>query len=132
MENKKTAVEWLEEKINSESIIPFAKERFKWLAQARQMEEIQIKDAYDTAINHQLDRYSSTNSEKYFQETYGKEPKEFWIAISKCPKKGRIVTTAIEEIVGESYMKEFVDEFNKTGIAEAGGLPIIKIIKTEI
>ncbi len=132
MENKQTAVEWLEEKINSESIIPFAKERFKWIAQAKKMEIIQIENAYDKGIEHQLDRYASTNSAKYFQETYGKEPKEFWIAISRCPKKGTIITTAIEEIVGESYMKKFVDEFNKTGIAEAGGLPIIKIIKAEI
>ena len=131
MDKKKTAAEWLEEKINSESIVPFAKERFKWLAQAKQMEEIQIKEAYDMGINHQLDRYASTNSEKYFQETYGKKPKEFGIAISRCPKTGRIITTPIENIE-ESYMKEFVEQFNKTGIAEAGGLPIIKIIKTEI
>jgi len=130
MEKKQTAAEWLEQKINSESIVPFAKERFKWLAQAKQMEKIQIKEAYDMGINHQLDRYASTDSEKYFQETYGKKPKEFWIAISRCPKNGTLKTSAIE--CGDSYMDSAVEDIIKTGVGELMGLPVVKIIKTEI
>jgi hypothetical protein len=130
METKQTAVQWLEEKINSESIIPFTRDRFKWLAQAKQMEEIQVKLAYDTGIKHQLDRYASTSSEKYYRETYGKEPKEVWIAISRCPQNGTLKTSVYE--CGDAYMDSTIEDIIKTGVGELMGLPIIKITKVEI
>ena len=132
MEKKQTAVDWLEKRINSSRDL--TGEIRKLLLQAKQMEIIQIENAYDKGIEHQLDRYASTNSAKYYQETYGKEPKEIWIAISQSPITGALKATPIEEVEGEfkGIMKKFVDEFKKDGIAEVGGLPVIKIIKTEI
>ena len=132
MEKKKTAVEWLEEKINSESIIPFASDRFKWLEQAKKMEIIQIENAYDKGIEHQLDRNTSTSSAKYYQETYGKEPKEVWIAISQSPVTKALKAIVFQQMDGETWLEECVEDFKKRGVAEAGGLPVIKIIKTEI
>jgi len=130
MEKKKTAVDWLEKQINSSRDL--TGEMRKWLFQAKQMEIIQIERDYNKGIEDQLDRYASTNSAKYYQETYGKEPKEVWIAISQSPITGALKATAFQQMDGETWLEECVEAFKKDGIAEAGGLPVIKIIKTEI
>jgi hypothetical protein len=130
MEKKQTAVNWLEKQINSSRDL--TGEIRKLLFQAKQMEIIQIERDYNKGIEDQLDRYASTNSAKYYQETYGKEPKEIWIAISQSPLTGALKATTFQQIDGETWLEECVEDFKKRGIAEAGGLPVIKIIKTEI
>jgi hypothetical protein len=130
MEKKKTAVDWLEKQINSSRDL--TGEIRKLLFQAKQMEIIQIERDYDKGVEDQLDRYTSTNSAKYYQETYGKEPKEVWIAISQSPITGALKATAFQQMDGETWLEKCVEEFKKDGIAEAGGLPVIKIIKTLI
>ena len=64
MENKQTAVEWLEEQL-------FIKYQFiddeGIFEQAKQMEKEQIFDAYETS------HISMMTTKQYYNETYGKE-----------------------------------------------------------
>jgi hypothetical protein len=72
MENKQTAVEWLEEKINSVKPTDFCSiETIKdWVKQAKQMEKEQIENAFDAGyFNHEVLFYD--NAEEYYNETYG-------------------------------------------------------------
>ena len=65
MENKQTAVEWLLNELDYETICKFDKQ----LVQAKEMEKEQIIDAYRTGwINYLPDK----DSENYYNETYGK------------------------------------------------------------
>jgi len=133
MEKKKTAVDWLEKQINSSRDL--TGEIRKWLLQAKQMEKIQIEEAYKVGkVESKMPNELNTTGEYYYNETYDKnlKPKEVWIAISQSPITGALKTTIFHEIQGQTWMEEFVEEFEKNGIAEAGGLPVIKIIKTEI
>jgi hypothetical protein len=133
MEKKKTAVDWLEKRINSSTDL--TGEIRKWLLQAKQMEKIQIEEAYKVGrAEATMPNEKNTTGEQYYNEIYDKnlKPREIWVAISKSPLTGALKATTFQEIEGESWMEELVEEFNKTGVAEAGGLPVIKIIKAEI
>ena len=77
MENKQTAVEWLEEQINLTFYVAEASEmnkRFQIVfQQAKQMEKEQIKDAFtDGCIGELYELNAYYTSEKYYKETYGK------------------------------------------------------------
>lgn len=125
---RRSATDWL-----FHTLWDTPKDKLNWytlLKRANEMHEEQIKLAYLTGIKHQLDRYASTNSEKYYRETYGKEPKEVWIAISRCPKSGTLKTSVYE--CGDAYMDSAIEDIIKTGVGELMGLPVIKITKVEI
>ena len=70
MENKQTAVEWLEKQLIWNELMP------KWVhdyfQQAKQMEKEQIKDAFtDGCIGELYELNAYYTSEKYYNETYG-------------------------------------------------------------
>jgi len=73
MENKQTAVEWLENKLDI--ILPLD---FEWdklnniFQQAKEMEKEQIIDAFTNEDNIQWDKQLRTRAaEQYYNETYG-------------------------------------------------------------
>ena len=71
MENKQTAVEWLEEKINLYDFQVGMASMRKYIEYAKAMEKEQIMkanvDGYEEAQN-----YGETSAEQYYEETYGK------------------------------------------------------------
>jgi hypothetical protein len=68
MENKQTAVEWLEQKVFEEFKVPISYQVFE---KAKQMEKEHTMMAYnDGRINQGLKQ--SKSSEQYYKETYGK------------------------------------------------------------
>jgi hypothetical protein len=69
MENKQTAVEWLEEQIRNKIDIPIW--IYKFLQQAKAMEKEQIKDAFtDGCIGELYELNAYYTSEKYYNKTY--------------------------------------------------------------
>lgn len=73
MGNKQTAVERLIEEIGEFFPKSFDKFFSDEIQQAKSMEKEQIEKAYNKGIDHQLNRYISPNSKKYYNETYGKD-----------------------------------------------------------
>ena len=72
MENKQTAINWIESKLNSVKPTDFCSiETIRdWINQAKAMEKEQIKDAFDAGyFNYELLFYD--NAEQYYKETYG-------------------------------------------------------------
>ena len=67
MENKQTAVEWLQ-KIFKER----EPDKFDW-EQAKQMEKEQIKDAHLLGLIHSLEREATKQAEQYYNETFKSE-----------------------------------------------------------
>ena len=59
MENRQTAVEWLEQKVFEEFKVPI---NYQVYEQAKQMEKEQIMDAYD--------HISMMTAEQYYNETF--------------------------------------------------------------
>jgi hypothetical protein len=73
MENKQTAVEWLESQLEQHAMISvyaFEDQIFcrKLLKQAKAMEKEQIKDSFDTGYSYDL---FNGGGEQYYEETYG-------------------------------------------------------------
>ena len=67
MENKQTAVKWLEEKLDIMLPLDFEWDKLeKIINQAKTMEKEQIVDAIDYCRDKYID------SENYYNETYGK------------------------------------------------------------
>jgi hypothetical protein len=68
MENKQTAIQWLEDNLNFE---PYDEEEFisnnKIWEQAKQMEKEQIKDSFDMGYSNYL---FDGGGEQYYNETY--------------------------------------------------------------
>lgn len=75
MENKQTAVEWIESKLNSVKPTDFCslQDVKDWVKQAKQMEKEQIMDAYESGIKDD-DGYGVmlNNSEQFYNDTYVK------------------------------------------------------------
>lgn len=72
MENKQTAVEWIESKLNSVKPTDFCslQDIKDWVKQAKQMEKEQIMDAYwDGGQDIPL---TDKRCEQYYNETYGR------------------------------------------------------------
>jgi hypothetical protein len=81
MENKQTAVEWLEEQfrwmledgVDISDVFHSTIEKFK---QAKQMEKEQIKDAFtDGCIGEMYELNAYYTSEKYYNKTYKQQEK---------------------------------------------------------
>jgi len=82
MENKQTAVEWIEDelsKLNSVAITAeitqeeYHKQRVGLWEKAKAMEEQQIKEAYvDGCMGAMYEVSSTYTSEEYYNATYGK------------------------------------------------------------
>lgn len=66
MENRQTAVEWLEEKLKGDKIFSLD----VVLKKAKKIEKEQIIDAHYRGYRKNID--STEVSEKYYNETYGK------------------------------------------------------------
>jgi hypothetical protein len=75
MENKQTAVQWLQDKFLELKIEIDSKtheEAFFLFEQAKQIEKEQIKDAFtDGCIGELYELNAYYTSEKYYNETYG-------------------------------------------------------------
>ncbi len=73
MENKQTAVEWIESKLNSVKPTDFCSiETIKdWVKQAKQMEKEQIEKAFQHSIVAMVVG-KVLSPEEYYNETYGK------------------------------------------------------------
>jgi NRPS condensation-like uncharacterized protein len=70
MENKQTAVEWLEQQMNTSEWMSIT--RFEIIQQAKQMEKEQIEKAfYDSMVDIVLGKMSSTK--EYYNETYAND-----------------------------------------------------------
>ena len=70
METKQTAVDWLFDKLSEKTQANNEKEYWK----AKQMEKEQIKDAFtDGCIGELYELNAYYTSEKYYNETYGKQ-----------------------------------------------------------
>jgi hypothetical protein len=67
MENKQTAVEWLNQKLQSECLIDMSDELFN---QAKAMEKEQILNACHHGVDYDKSPYK--NAEEYYNKTYGK------------------------------------------------------------
>ena len=82
MKNKQTAVEWLESEMHEldydrifSSFEEYDTEREKLWEQAKQMQEEQIKNAYEEGednIDSDGCQIEKKDSEQYYNETYGK------------------------------------------------------------
>lgn len=73
MENKQTAVEYLEEKLKGDKIFSLD----IVLKKAKLIEKQQIKDAWkDTIWHRSTEEVLEYNAEKYYNETYERESKE--------------------------------------------------------
>jgi hypothetical protein len=67
---KQTAVEWLFEKMTEQGTNPYWDMRF---IQAKDMERMQIKDAYSAGV-WEIGYFNRTpDSNKYYEENYGKK-----------------------------------------------------------
>lgn len=78
MENKQTAVNWIESKLNSVKPTDFCSiETIRdWINQAKAMEKEQIKDAYRVGrIDGNIPFEFNHTFEKYYEETYGTKQK---------------------------------------------------------
>ena len=80
MENKNlTAVEWLEDKLNSVKPTQFCSiETIKeWIKQAKEMEKQQIIDAHGIKTTHGFENgmswWNQKSGEQYYNETYKSE-----------------------------------------------------------
>ena len=77
MENKQTAVQWLEDKLFELEIKidpSIAEETFFLFAQAKIMEKEQIKDAYKSGCVDEMWELNNTeNEEHYYNKTYNKQ-----------------------------------------------------------
>jgi hypothetical protein len=75
MENKQTAVEWLEYQIQFiELNLSYDNEAYlmDFFKQAKQMEKKQIKESYDNGGEHYTEYGKAILGEDYYNETYGK------------------------------------------------------------
>ena len=74
MENKLTAIEWLEDNLNFE---PHDEEEFisnnKIWEQAKQMEKEQIKDAHLIGLITSMEMEATKQAEYYYNETFKSE-----------------------------------------------------------
>ena len=69
MENKQTAVEWLEDKINNYDYSQGMAQMRKYILQAKELEKERIMNAFDSGyFNYQV--LFHDNAEEYFNETY--------------------------------------------------------------
>jgi hypothetical protein len=67
---KQTAVDWLFEKMTEQGTNPYWDMRF---IQAKEMERMQIKDAYSAGV-WEIGYFNRTpDSNKYYEENYGKK-----------------------------------------------------------
>ena len=72
MENKQTAVEWLEQQMNTSEWMSIT--RFEIIQQAKQMEKEQIRDAWtDGCIGELYELNAYFSSGKYYNETYAND-----------------------------------------------------------
>lgn len=75
MENKQTAVEWIESKLNSVKPTDFCslQDVKDWVKEAKQMEKEHLKDAFNAGIGYdKLIDDCDTIFNNYYNETYGK------------------------------------------------------------
>jgi hypothetical protein len=74
MENKQTAVEWLEEKINLYDFQVGMASMRKYIEYAKEMEKEQIKDSFVECYKANVpDVFEcKLDAEQYYEETYGK------------------------------------------------------------
>lgn len=72
-EKQQTAVEWLIDKLTSQSIDNINDEYwFGIIGQAKEMEKQQIMYAHITGLVHPLETSASKQAEEYYNETFGK------------------------------------------------------------
>ena len=72
MENKQTAVDYLIEKLDNNLDINHSWRTRQYIEQAKAIEKEQIKDAWING-NDGLSDFNVYESEKYYNETYGKD-----------------------------------------------------------
>jgi hypothetical protein len=76
-EKQQTAVEWLIDKLNNVKPTEFCSIETikKWCEQAKEMEKEQIEEAFangvDDEYEYHINNQQRTNSEDYYNETYG-------------------------------------------------------------
>jgi hypothetical protein len=72
MTKKQTAVDWLEEKINTYDFSQGMAQMRKFILQAKEMETKQLSKSYHKGVRHEWEG-AGGNFEDYYEKTYGND-----------------------------------------------------------